>query len=77
MNNGKVTGAISLDLRKAFDTVSHRLLLEKLNSYGMIGNTLKSYLEQRTCKYKLKFFAFHRNQSWDPFIILLIHFLIL
>ena len=28
-NNGKVTGAIFLDLRKAFNTVSHKLLLKK------------------------------------------------
>ena len=51
MNEGKVTGAIFLDLKKAFDTVSHKLLLKKLNSYGITGNSLqwfKSYLEDRS-----------------------------
>ena len=50
MNEGKVTGAIFLDLKKAFDTVSHRLLLKKLHSYGITGHTLQwfeSYLKNR------------------------------
>ena len=41
MNEGKVTGAIFLDLKRAFDTVSHKLLLKKLNSYGITGNSLQ------------------------------------
>ena len=51
MNEGKVTGAIFLDLKKAFDTVSHRLLLKKLHSYGITGHTLQwfeSYLKNRS-----------------------------
>ena len=51
MNEGKVTGAIFLDLKKAFDTVSHKLILRKLNSYGITENSLqwfKSYLEDRS-----------------------------
>ena len=51
MNKGKVTGAIFLDLKKVFDTVSHKLLLNKLHSYGITGNTLQwieSYLNNRS-----------------------------
>lgn len=42
---------IFVDLKKAFDTVSHFKLLEKLNNLGITGsayNLLKSYLTQRT-----------------------------
>ena len=50
MNNGKLTGAIMIDLRKAFDTIDHELLLTKLRAYGIKGLALKwfkSYLYNR------------------------------
>uniref|UniRef100_A0A3Q3ERT6 Reverse transcriptase domain-containing protein n=1 Tax=Labrus bergylta TaxID=56723 RepID=A0A3Q3ERT6_9LABR len=48
--NGKLTGAIFLDLTKAFDIVDHYLLLDKLNSIGVTRNTLlwfNSYLHNK------------------------------
>ena len=47
MDNGLVTGAVFLDLSKAFDTVKHQLLLKKLGSLGLDNNSMdwfKSYL---------------------------------
>jgi hypothetical protein len=35
MDNQQLTGAVFLDLRKAFDTVNHARLLNKLPSYGI------------------------------------------
>ena len=51
MNEGKVTCALFIDLKKAFDTVNHTTVLQKLASYGVNGNTLSwfsSYLSGRS-----------------------------
>ena len=50
MVQGEVTGAVFLDLKKAFDTVNHRILLLKLQSLGVDVLSIpwfKSYLENR------------------------------
>ena len=51
MENKKETISVYLDLSKAFDTIDHNILLNKLNHYGIRGNCLQwfsSYLSNRT-----------------------------
>ena len=50
IDNGKINSVIFLDIRKASDTVNHEILLQKLSSYGIKGDTRKffeSYLKDR------------------------------
>ena len=50
MDKNKIPLNIYLDLSKAFDTLDHAILLDKLFHYGIRGNPLKlisSYLENR------------------------------
>ena len=50
LNNTQYTHAIFLNIKKAFDTIDHQLLIKKLYLYGFRGkfwNILKSYLDSR------------------------------
>ena len=50
LEHGEIPIAIFLDLSKAFDTISHAILLEKLKKYGFDNNSLKwfnCYLSDR------------------------------
>ena len=50
IDNGKIGCGIFIDLRKAFDTVNHNILLTKLEHYGIRDNMLswfQSYLSNR------------------------------
>ena len=50
LDNGEVATGLFVDLSKAFDTVNHEKLLEKMYAYGIRGNIyelFKSYLKDR------------------------------
>ena len=60
IDNKKYGCGIFIDLRKAFDTVNHEILLKKLDHYGIRGTSLdwyKSYLSNR------KQYVFHNGES--------------
>ena len=51
MDRGGVVGAVFLELKKAFDTVNHQTLLEKLSYFNFSAEStkwMKSYLADRT-----------------------------
>ena len=50
LDKGKVVVGCFLDLKKAFDSVNHRILISKLRTYGIRGHILQwfeSYLKNR------------------------------
>lgn len=51
IDDGLLTGAVFIDLTKAFDTINHRILLRKLESFGIVGPPLqfiRDYLTNRS-----------------------------
>ena len=68
-DDGKYTANIFIDLKKAFDTVDHDILLAKLRKYGVDNLELAwftSYLTNRKqfCKVKRDMFQNYRYSMW-------------
>jgi len=57
MNNTHIVGGIFCDLNKAFDHLNHKILLSKLEHYGIrgtFGALIKSYLTEKYQRIVLK-----------------------
>jgi hypothetical protein len=66
INKNTKTAGIFLDLSKALDCVEHNALFQKLDKYGIRGNSLsfiKSYLSNRTQSVRLN--AIHSNENTE------------
>jgi hypothetical protein len=51
IDKGLLNGVIFIDIKKAFDTIDHTILLRKLRIYGIVENGIKffeSYLSNRS-----------------------------
>ena len=78
IDNGFLNGVVFIDLKKAFDTIDHEILLRKLSYFGADQATaewFQSYLSNRnqrcnvngTCQLPaLLLLAYRRVASWDP-----------
>ena len=66
VNNGGSFGALMTDLSKAFDCLSHELLIAKLNAYGFDNKSLKliyNYLSNHKQRVKIN----ESFSSWEEF----------
>ena len=76
-----ISSIVSIDLKKAFDTINHDILLNKLSNYGFRGVTLdfvSSYLNDRKQKtvyfnnesdLKILIMEFLRVQFWGQYYL--------
>ena len=45
IDNGKMVGALFIDLSKVFDTLNHSILISKIRSCGLMGDTLNWFVD--------------------------------
>ena len=67
VDNGGAFGALFIDLSKAFDCLSHELLIAKLDAYGFDKNALElvnSYLSNRKQRVKIN----NKYSSWSEIL---------
>jgi retron-type reverse transcriptase len=61
IENQEFTVGIFLDLSKAFDTINHQILINKLSNYGVRGNTLQ--LLETYIKDRHQFVSYNNTES--------------
>ena len=72
LENKEASACVLLDLSKAFDTIEHTIMLEKLSLYGIHGNALawfKSYLSGRMLRVKCRTVGSTSNHTSDEYSV--------
>lgn len=69
MDNGMVTGAVFIDLTKAFDTVNHSILLSKLNSLGVLDDSTAYKWFEPYLSNRCQITACNNNSQLDQAIV--------
>ena len=70
LENKVNSACVLLDLSKAFDTIEHKIMLQKLETYGIIGNALTwfhSYLTGRKLRVKCRTVGSSTSQTSEEF----------
>ena len=62
-DEGLLTGMILIDLQKAFDTISHEILLKKLDATGFLDKCIRRWFRSYLCE--RIFFTEIENQLTD------------
>ena len=76
LEENKNSIGVFIDLSKAFDTLDHKLLLQKLDIYGIRGTALswfQSYLENRTLRVKIQSANGHITYSLNNMNLYMAH----
>ena len=67
MNQRLLSCGVSIDLKKAFDTVDHEILLNKLNHYGFRG-IINDWFSSKIARKQLKLVNISQIKSSSPVV---------
>ena len=65
MDKKLITCSIFLDLRKAYDTINHTILIKKLEKYGIRGLRLQLLASYLTDRHQYTIVNQHKSKSRD------------
>ena len=64
MDRGKLTGAVFIDFRKAFDTVDHAVLIKKMEMLGVRGVQLKWFTDYLSNRQQVVIYDNYRSDNY-------------